>query len=66
MPLKDEHEEERVQIALRLLYENPKLKIIKAVRTVRVSYKHVRHQIKGILRSSSQGGYIRSLILLLH
>jgi hypothetical protein len=61
MPLADQHEEEKVQRALKLLYENPGMKIATAVRQTRAIYDRVRRRLKGIPRSSARGGHNKKL-----
>jgi hypothetical protein len=61
MPPANQHKEEKVQRALKLLYENPSIKIATAVQQTRTIYDRVRCQLKGILRSSAREGYNKKL-----
>src|SRR6266487_3003885 len=61
MPPADQHEEEKVQRALKLLHENPRMKIATAVRQTRAIYDRVRRRLKGIPRSSARGGHNKKL-----
>ena len=61
MSFADNHEEEKVQIAIDLLRKNPSWKIAKAARTARASYERVHRRIQGIPRSSSRGGHNKKL-----
>ena len=56
MPPADQHEEEKVQRALKLLHENRGMKIATVVRQTRAIYNRVRRRLKGIPRSSIRGG----------
>jgi hypothetical protein len=61
MSLADQHKEEKVQRALKLLYENPGIKIATAVRQTRAIYDRVRRRLKRIPRSSAREGYNKKL-----
>jgi hypothetical protein len=61
MTLSDEHEEKRVQDALALMRENPRMKATEAARQSRASYPRVLRRIKGVPRSSSRGGHNKKL-----
>jgi hypothetical protein len=61
MPPADQHKEEKVQRALKLLYENPGMKIATAVRQTRAIYDRVRRRLKGISRSSAREGHNKKL-----
>jgi hypothetical protein len=57
----DQHEEEKVQKALKLIKDNPGMKAAKAARITRASVTRVRRRMKGIPRSSSRGGHNKKL-----
>jgi hypothetical protein len=61
MPPADQHEEEKVQRALKLLHENPSMKIAMAVWQTGAIYDCVRRRLKGIPRSSTRGGHNKKL-----
>ena len=61
MTLSDEHKEKRVQDALALMRENPRMKATEAARQSRASYPRVLRRIKGVPRSSSRGGHNKKL-----
>ena len=61
MPPADQHEEEKVQRALKLLRENLTMKIAVVVRQTRAIYDRVRRCLKGIPRSSTRGGHNKKL-----
>jgi hypothetical protein len=61
MPLANQHKEEKVQRALKLLYKNPGIKIATAVRQTRAIYNRVCRQLKGIPRFSAKKGYNKKL-----
>jgi hypothetical protein len=61
MPPADQHEEEKVQRALKLLRKNPTMKIAVAVRQTRAIYDHIHRRLKGIPRSSTRGGHNKKL-----
>jgi hypothetical protein len=54
-------EEDKVQMALSLLKENPRMKITVACREARASYESVRRRVRGIPPSSSRGGHNKKL-----
>ena len=45
MPPADEHEEEKVQKALKLLEENPRMSLAEAARKTRAAYHGVRRRL---------------------
>ena len=57
----DQHEEEKVLAALDLIHKIPGMKAAEAVRRTRVSYPRVLRRLKGVLRSSTRGGYNKKL-----
>ena len=61
MPPADEHEEQKVQKALALLRENPRMKMAEAARRTRASYDRVRRRKQGRRRSLSRGGHNKKL-----
>ena len=61
MSFTDDHEEEKVQIAIDLLRKNPSWKMAKAVCTACTSYERVRRRIREIPCSLSRGGHNKKL-----
>ena len=61
MPPADKHEEEKVQKALKLLEENPRISLSKAAYKTRAAYYYIRRRLNNTLRSSSRGGYNKKL-----
>jgi hypothetical protein len=61
MPSNADHEEEKVQAALRLMKSNPGMKAAEAARQTRASYERVRRQLRGVPPSSSRGGLNKKL-----
>ena len=57
----DEHEEKKVQDALALIRENPRMKAAEAARRTRASYWRLTRRINGVPRSSSRGGHNKKL-----
>ena len=57
----DEYEEKKVQDALALIRENPRMKAIEATRQTYILYHRVIRRIKGIPRLSSRRGYNKKL-----
>jgi hypothetical protein len=57
----DNHEERKVQQAMALLKNNPKMKAKKAAAEMRASYLRLLRRLKGIARSSSRGGHNKKL-----
>jgi predicted Zn-dependent protease len=64
MPLANQHEENKVLETLKLLRQNPKMKVLTAYRKTRASYDRIKRRIKGIPRLSSRGGYNKKLDVL--
>ena len=56
-------EEERIQVCLTLLRENPKLKKKKLARQQRVSYDKLRRRIQGVPDRTAAGGQNKALTL---
>ncbi len=56
-----DHEEEKVQLAIKLLAQNPSLKIAQAARTTRAPYNRLRGRLAGKPPSSSRGGHNKKL-----
>ena len=57
----DQHEEKKVQDALALISQNPKMSAAEAARRTRASYSRVWRRMKGVPRSSSRGGHNKKL-----
>jgi len=57
----NQHEEEKVQKALKLINDNPGMKAAKAAQIMRASVIRIQHRMKGIPHSSSQGDHNKKL-----
>jgi hypothetical protein len=57
----NQHKEEKVQKALKLIKDNPGMKAAKAARIMHASIICVRRRIKGIPHSSSRGSHNKKL-----